>query len=95
MEDEELLRRASFGLRSDEKQVAKVAFMFLTKGDLPLGPLWETFFKGHETHYSIYVHPSPDYNHSLPLNSVFHGRRVPSQVSYHSHSHLQPHHACK
>ena len=60
--------------------VPKVAFMFLAKGSLPLAPLWELFFKGHEGLYSIYVHTHPSYNDSWPPDSVFFGRRIPSQV---------------
>ncbi|CAI0436557.1 unnamed protein product [Linum tenue] len=54
--------------------------MFLTRGPLPLAPLWELFFKGHEGFYSVYVHNLPNYNHTDPLDSVFHGRRIPSKV---------------
>lgn len=63
------------------KRVPKVAFMFLTKGAIPLGPLWEKFFKGHEGFYSIYVHPHPEFNFTVPEDSVFHGTRIPSKVS--------------
>jgi hypothetical protein len=83
MDDGELFRRASTGPRIREfsvDYVPKVAFMFLTKGAIPLAPLWEKFFRGHEGRYTIYVHSHPLYNHSFPLNSVFHGRRIPSQV---------------
>ncbi|KAI8019465.1 Glycosyltransferase BC10 [Camellia lanceoleosa] len=82
MDDEELFWRASMVPRIQEfpyKRVAKVAFMFLTKGPLPLGPLWEKFFKGHEGLYSIYVHTDPLYNQLVPENSVFHRRRIPSK----------------
>ncbi|KAM7520260.1 hypothetical protein LguiB_019222 [Lonicera macranthoides] len=65
------------------KHVPKVAFMFLTPGPLPLAPLWDKFFKGHEGLYSIYVHPHPSYDETLvPQNSVFFGRRIPSQPVY-------------
>lgn len=37
---------------------AKIAFMFLTRGPLPLVELWEEFFRGHEGKFSIYVHVS-------------------------------------
>ncbi|PIN23042.1 hypothetical protein CDL12_04237 [Handroanthus impetiginosus] len=47
MSDDEVLEQAS-------KFVPKVAFMFLTPGPLPLSPLWDKFFKGHEGMYSIY-----------------------------------------
>nr|CAB3493365.1 unnamed protein product [Digitaria exilis] len=51
MTDEELLWRASFAPRVRGypfRRVPKVAFMFLTRGPLPLAPLWERFFRGHE-----------------------------------------------
>ncbi|KAK7847936.1 hypothetical protein CFP56_006090 [Quercus suber] len=51
------------------------------KGAMPLAPLWELFFKGHEGLYSIYVHPNPSFNGTVPQGSVFHGRRIPSKVS--------------
>ncbi|KAA8541257.1 hypothetical protein F0562_025136 [Nyssa sinensis] len=82
MEDEELLWRASMVPRIHHypfKRVPKVAFLFLTRGDLPLASLWEMFFKGHERLYSIYVHALPSFNGTVPENSVFHGRRIPSK----------------
>lgn len=91
MSDKELLWRASMVPMKGKKFVGnnnkKVAFMFLTPGPLPLAPLWEKFFQGHEGFYSIYVHPHPSYNDSLlPRTSVFYGRRIPSQVSSSEHS---------
>ncbi|KAI3957620.1 hypothetical protein MKW92_027784 [Papaver armeniacum] len=70
MSDEELMWRASM--------VPNVAFMFLARGRLPLGPLWERFFKGHDPRlYSIYLHCFTE----EPLeSSVFHKRRIPSKV---------------
>ncbi|KAK9278217.1 hypothetical protein L1049_027778 [Liquidambar formosana] len=82
IDDDELLWRASMVPRIQEfpfEHVPKVAFMFLTKGPIPLGPLWEKFFKGHEGLYTVYVHPHPSYNVSVPEDSVFHGRRIPSR----------------
>ncbi|KAK4280788.1 hypothetical protein QN277_012364 [Acacia crassicarpa] len=62
-------------------ETPKVAFMFLTKGPLPLAPLWEEFFKGiHKDLYSIYVHYPPSFNQTPPETSVFHGRAIPSKV---------------
>ncbi|KAK9691860.1 hypothetical protein RND81_09G224800 [Saponaria officinalis] len=87
MEDEELLRKASLVVPKIKKAYyddtwhrPKIAFMFLVRGALPLAPLWERFFLGHEGMYSIYVHACPTYNYSFPHDSVFHGRRVPSKV---------------
>ncbi|KAI3822022.1 hypothetical protein L1987_09603 [Smallanthus sonchifolius] len=55
--------------------------MFLTKGPLPLGPLWERFFKGHESLYSVYIHSVPSYEAKFSSKSVFYGRQIPSQVA--------------
>ncbi|KAE9449465.1 hypothetical protein C3L33_18635, partial [Rhododendron williamsianum] len=80
MSDDQLLRRASTsGPRIQEFHAPKVAFMFLARGPLPLAPLWELFFRGHEGLYTIYVHSHPSYTESLPETSVFYGRRIPSQ----------------
>ncbi|KDO58674.1 hypothetical protein CISIN_1g040146mg [Citrus sinensis] len=82
MNDTELFWRASFVPRIKKypfKRVPKIAFMFLTKGPLPLAPLWEKFFKGHEGLYSIYVHPHPAYNGKFSPSSVFYRRQIPSQ----------------
>ncbi|TXG70057.1 hypothetical protein EZV62_004992 [Acer yangbiense] len=56
MSDEELLKASTTVPKiEDHKQlVPKVALMFLTKGPLPLAPLWEKFLQGHEGLYSIY-----------------------------------------
>lgn len=84
MSDEELLWRASMvpQVVSPYSHVPKVAFMFLTKGPLPLAPLWDKFFEGHDGRlYSIYVHAHPSFNESVPQTSVFHGRRIHSQVA--------------
>ncbi|KAH9619470.1 hypothetical protein KSS87_015687 [Heliosperma pusillum] len=83
MSDEELVWRASMIPQVEDypfNHVPKVAFMFLTKGPLPLAPLWELFFKGHQGFYSIYIHTHPSYNDSWQHNSVFYGRRIPSQA---------------
>ncbi|PWZ10398.1 hypothetical protein Zm00014a_040169 [Zea mays] len=82
MTDEELLWWASMTpkVRSTPYHRApKVAFLFLARGDLPLRPLWEKFFAGHQGLYSIYVHTDPSYAGSPPEDSVFYGRMIPSQ----------------
>ncbi|XP_007036567.2 PREDICTED: uncharacterized protein LOC18604152 [Theobroma cacao] len=87
MGDEELFWRASFVPRVKEfpsENVPKIAFMFLTKGAIPLASLWEKFFKGHEGLHNIYVHPHPLYKDSVPKDSVFHGRRIPSKQRLHA-----------
>lgn len=83
MSDEELIWRATLvpGIRKYPfKRNPKVAFMFLTKGPLPLAPLWERFFKGHKGRFSIYVHSMPSYNKEFPPSSVFYKRHIPSKV---------------
>ncbi|KAF8724519.1 hypothetical protein HU200_020773 [Digitaria exilis] len=82
MTDEELYWRASMApmvRRAPDSRVPKVAFLFLVRGELPLRPLWEKFFAGHDGLYSIYVHAHPSYSGSPPADSVFYGRYIPSQ----------------
>ncbi|XP_028800177.1 glycosyltransferase BC10-like [Neltuma alba] len=84
MSEEELFWRASVAPMVEEApfdQTPKVAFMFLTKGPLPMAPIWEKFFKGVDKDlYSIYVHYPPSFNQTLPETSVFHGRAIPSKI---------------
>ncbi|KAF5197050.1 Serine/threonine-protein phosphatase 2A regulatory subunit A gamma isoform [Thalictrum thalictroides] len=82
MEDDELLWRASMVPRINKipyNRVPKVAFMFLTRGEVPFAPLWEKFFKGHQHLYSIYVHPNPSFNGTLASSPIFQDRRIPSE----------------
>ncbi|KAK8513638.1 hypothetical protein V6N13_002369 [Hibiscus sabdariffa] len=84
MSDNELLWRASFVARIKKypfNRLPKVAFMFLTKGPLPLAPLWESFFKGHEGLFSVYIHSLPSFKPDFPRSSVFYRRQIPSQVA--------------
>lgn len=84
MSDEELFWRATLVPKIRKypfNRNCKIAFMFLTKGPLPLAPLWERFFKGHEGQYSIYVHSLPSYNEEFPPTSVFYRRHIPSKVA--------------
>ncbi|KAL8056733.1 hypothetical protein ABFS82_04G138000 [Erythranthe guttata] len=82
MKEEELIWRASMKPKVREypfRRTPKVAFMFLAKRDLPMAPLWELFFRGHQGLFSIYVHSQPSYNATVPPDSVFYGRRIPSK----------------
>ncbi|KAF1862967.1 hypothetical protein Lal_00009350 [Lupinus albus] len=82
MTDQELFLKASMVQGNDDftnKTIPKVAFMFLIKGKLPLAPLWEKFFKGHEGFYSIYLHQDPSYKDNVHEDSAFYGRKIPSQ----------------
>lgn len=83
MSDEELFWRASLVPRVKKypfKRIPKIAFMFLTKGPLPLAPLWERFFKGQQGLFSIYIHSSPSFEADFPPSSVFYRRQIPSKV---------------
>lgn len=83
MNDVELFWRASFVPGIDKypfKRTPRIAFMFLTRGPLPLAPLWDKFFKGNEKLYSIYIHSLPSYEPDFPPSSAFYGRQIPSQV---------------
>ncbi|OVA09154.1 Glycosyl transferase [Macleaya cordata] len=82
LEDERLFFRASMVPKTEDfpsNRVPKVAFMFLTRGPLPLSPLWERFFNGHEKLYSVYVHTRPGYELNVSKSSAFYGREIPSQ----------------
>jgi hypothetical protein len=96
MSDEELLWAASFEPRRRRGRgrpsaPGKVAFMFLTRGPLPLAPLWERFFNGTGGRglFSVYVHTTPGYRLDFPPSSPFHRRQVPSKVR-HLGSYLSP-----
>ncbi|KAL7082305.1 hypothetical protein ACP275_14G091000 [Erythranthe tilingii] len=82
MTDDELFWRASLVPEKEDfpfKRVPRVAFMFLTRGPLPLLPLWERFFSGQDKEkYSIYVH-APGFELNVADSSVFHRRQIPSQ----------------
>ncbi|CAO2830109.1 unnamed protein product [Amaranthus hypochondriacus] len=82
MRDEVLMSRVidNHAPRSVEMDKPKIAFLFLVKKTIPLGRLWEKFFKGHEGYYTIYVHSDPSFNSSSKdEGGVFHGRRIPSK----------------
>lgn len=83
MSDDELFWRATLVPTIKTypfKRTPKIAFMFLTKGPLPLAPLWERFFKGHHARYSIYIHSLPSYHPHFNSSSVFYRRHIPSKV---------------
>nr|CAD1834988.1 unnamed protein product [Ananas comosus var. bracteatus] len=73
MSDEELLRKAAASTTTTDscggtaEKRMKVAFMFLTRGRMPLAPLWERFFRGHDSRlFSVYVHAPPEFTEELP-----------------------------
>ncbi|KAJ4875058.1 hypothetical protein Rs2_40076 [Raphanus sativus] len=78
----ELMRRASKVQETPSTvKRKKVAFMFLTRGKLPLAKLWERFFDGHQGLFSVYIHTS-DLSYvddCIPETSPFYRRRIPSK----------------
>lgn len=84
LRDDELFWRATLVPEKEEfpfQRVPKVAFMFLTRGPLPLLPLWERFFSGQDVErYSIFVHSPPEFELNVSIFSVFYQRRIPSKV---------------
>lgn len=80
-DDEQLMAQAAAAPREVPAGAApKVAFLFLTRWDLPMAPLWERFFDGHQGLYTIYVHTSPAFNGSdPPETSAFYHRTIPSK----------------
>jgi hypothetical protein len=98
MEDEELLYKASMMKTTTTtaaataaeahtgtmlQEEAKIAFLFLTRGPLPLRALWDAYFEGHEGKYSIYVHAHPNFlqDPTITSSSVFFRRYIPSKVN--------------
>lgn len=84
MNDTELFWRASLVPMIKDypfHRTPKIAFMFLTRGPLPMAPLWERFLNGNEKLYSIYIHSLPSYEPDFRPSSVFYGRQIPSQVA--------------
>ncbi|MFQ6659690.1 hypothetical protein Gotur_028485 [Gossypium turneri] len=55
----------------------KIAFLFLTPGQLPFEPLWAKFFQGHEGRFSVYVHASKE--KPVHTSHYFMGRDIHSE----------------
>ncbi|CAH8359433.1 unnamed protein product [Eruca vesicaria subsp. sativa] len=79
--EEELMRRASKVQETPLRKEKKVAFMFLTRGKLPLAKLWERFFNGHQGLFSVYIHTSnlSYVDDDIRETSPFYRRRIPSK----------------
>ena len=82
LSDEELFWRASLIPKKESypfSRIPKVAFMFLTRGPLPMLPLWERFFHGHSSLFNIYIHSPPRFLLNVSHSSPFYLRHIPSQ----------------
>jgi hypothetical protein len=67
-------------------QVGKIAFLFMTRGLMPLEDIWREFFSfnADPSHYSIYIHP-----HSGRLTYV---SSIQFKYQYHHPHHHHHHH---
>ncbi|KAI3992743.1 hypothetical protein MKX01_021704 [Papaver californicum] len=76
--------RRSYSLVDEPFQGSpKIAFLFLTRRNLPLDFLWETFFQNADVgNYSIYVHSEPGYvfDESTTNSPIFYGRQLKKSV---------------
>ncbi|CAJ1963806.1 unnamed protein product [Sphenostylis stenocarpa] len=82
LSDEELFWRASLMPKKEGypfRRIPKVAFMFITRGPLPMLPLWERFFDGHTPLFNIYIHAPPRFHLNVSQSSPFYARHIPSQ----------------
>ncbi|XP_042490562.1 glycosyltransferase BC10-like [Macadamia integrifolia] len=86
LDDLALFRRASLGSSHSSAATTvsrlgttnpapKIAFLFLTNSELVFAPLWESFFKGNEHLYNIYIHADPSARVMSP-GSIFDGRFI-------------------
>ena len=73
-------------------RLPKVALLFLTRGPMPLEPIWKQFLAPFNTKwstwedfFSIYIHPAPGF--SYPSSSLFSGHVVPNPVQAHWGNH--------
>ncbi|XP_058752628.1 glycosyltransferase BC10 [Vicia villosa] len=81
--DDQLFWKASLVPKKDHYpyvRLPKLAFMFLTRGPLPMLPLWERFFQGHYNLFNIYIHAPPGYVLNVSHSSPFYRRNIPSQA---------------
>ncbi|RZC50673.1 hypothetical protein C5167_019098 [Papaver somniferum] len=76
--------RRSYSLVDEPFQGSpKIAFLFLTRRNLPLDFLWETFFQNADVgNFSIYVHSEPGYvfDESTTRSPIFYGRQLKKSI---------------
>ena len=85
--DEQLLFRSSampYLPEHYQRGTPKLALLYLTRGPLPLAPVWDQWLKGQDGLYSLYVHPAPGFKYGTEVADVFRGREIPSQVNAYS-----------
>ncbi|CAN8305418.1 unnamed protein product [Cochlearia groenlandica] len=78
------LGRISAVARSENSgENPKIAFLFLTRRDLPLDFLWDGFFTGIDhANFSIYIHSLPGFvfNEDTTRSKYFYGRQVNNSI---------------
>lgn len=59
----------------------KLAFLFMSRGHMPLEDVWREFFrwKTNSSHYTIYVHTHATFK--FPVSSFFHGKQLAEMES--------------
>ncbi|KAG9449814.1 hypothetical protein H6P81_009779 [Aristolochia fimbriata] len=63
-------------------QVPKIAFLFIARNRIPLDVVWDSFFKGHEDQFSIYVHSRPGFllNKATTKSAYFYDRQLNDSI---------------
>ncbi|GJP87026.1 hypothetical protein CLOP_g16992, partial [Closterium sp. NIES-67] len=64
---------------SPSSPTPKIAFLFLSRGPLPLAPLWKRFFRGYARYYSAYIHPAPGFRVKRGVRQSLNLTVVPSK----------------
>ncbi|XP_008230559.1 PREDICTED: uncharacterized protein LOC103329816 isoform X1 [Prunus mume] len=69
-------------LHSQLTQPPKIAFLFIARNRLPLDLLWDVFFQGGESRFSIYVHSRPGFlfNKATTRSLFFLNRQVNDSI---------------
>ncbi|KAJ7545866.1 hypothetical protein O6H91_08G013800 [Diphasiastrum complanatum] len=79
LSDAELLILASHATNHKTcKDDGRIAFLFITRGYMPLELLWRRYFEGNSELYSIYIHAPPGLK--FPNSSLFYGKEIPGKV---------------
>ncbi|CAN1127740.1 Glycosyltransferase BC10 [Linum perenne] len=65
-----------------EQQPPKIAFLFIARNRLPLDVVWDAFFKGEESKFSIHVHSRPGFlfNKATTRSDYFLDRQVNDSI---------------
>ncbi|KAL0654196.1 hypothetical protein Bca4012_096887 [Brassica carinata] len=70
--------------RKYPRDCPKVAFLFLTRRDLPLDFMWDRFFKGaDQANFSVYIHSQPGFvfNEETTRSHYFYNRQLNNSIN--------------